>query len=175
MDSMISYFQWLGDVFQRMWKWILTASAGVWAVFYYMFQPTEAWGAVWKMMLVSFLTKMIQIAYDFEKEKWSLKSFKTNFSFSAGKQKALPQIFFYMLLMYILAAGKFVFPELVINSAHRTVTSVLFTLEAGNSIQHLAVIPTISKLGNFIKLELVQIFLPDKLKEYFNKEDKEDE
>ncbi len=144
MKAILS-LSWLKSVFREMNKWFIAAWASIYGVLRWLFMPTAAWGAVWLMLLASFATKMIEIAYDKKRERLSIRTFLDNFSSSVAVHKALPKVLFYSLLMFIVARISTVAPA-VCDKAHFAAASLSLTIEIVNSLKHLASIPSLSKL-----------------------------
>lgn len=170
----MDYVLWLKDLLERFWKWLAVIASGMYATFHYLFEPSEAWNAVWKMFLGSFITKMIELAYDEESGKWGWSIFKTRFSASVGLYKGAPKMLLYLLLMFAVASAKDIFTQTVVDNFHFTAAAILFTLELFNSMQHLGKLPTLSKLARALKEMIKQLLVPKGFQKLFDDE-KDDE
>lgn len=167
----MDYLIWLKDLLERFWKWLVLIASGVYATFQYLFEPTEAWNAVWKMFLCSFITKMIELGYDSETDKWGWSIFKNRFSASTGLYKGAPKMLLYLFFMFAAATSKFIFTQTVVDNFHFAATAIFFTLELFNSLQHLSKLPSLSRLAKSLKDMIKQVLVPKGFQKFFEDED----
>ncbi len=124
-------------------------------VFKYIFDPTAAWGAVGIVFLGSIATKMLQLAFDVENERFCWQTFRNNFSSIVGLTKFTAKVALFAALMMIIAQGKRAAP-FIFNYAEPGVLSVVFVYEAINCMTHLSDFPSLKKLISAIRVLLVK-------------------
>lgn len=130
-------------------------------VFCYLFEPSKAWGAVWAALTASFVTKMLELAYDSERGKLRWTKFKGHFSSTTALVKLTFKAGMYLLLMFLLARAGAVYPEAILHYVRTTILSLAFTIEATNSIKHLSVFPGWGKYGQAFIRVFKKGFTPD--------------
>lgn len=134
----MQYIEWLEDLLHRAWKIALTLWSVTYGLFHLLFEPSTAWNAAWGMFLLSFITKIVQLTYE-EKSFW--KMLKHRFSACVAVKKAAPRVIFYLTLMFGVARSRAIFPEAIRSNFYFVATSLVFTIEFLNSMQHLSVLP----------------------------------
>lgn len=144
----------------RLWDRVIIIWGAVYVAFCYLFDPSKAWGAVWSVFAASFITKMLELAYDAEKEKLSWKSFKDRFSSKTALFGMAMKSAMYLLLMFGLARAEAVYPDTVLNYARSIILSISFTIEFVNGIQHLSVFPALKKYANIFGGVVKKTILP---------------
>lgn len=145
----------------RIWERIVLMWGAAYVVFCYLFEPSKAWGAVWGALVASFVTKMLELAYDTEKGKLRWTTFKGNFSSTTALVKLTFKAGMYLLLMFLLARAEAVYPEAILHYVRTTILSLAFTIEATNSIKHLSVFPGWRKYGQAFIQVFKKGFTPD--------------
>ena len=135
--------------FQALKEKALLVIGVVFAAFRWLFDPNPAWGSIWVMFIFSFLTKMMEISYNAEKEKFCKETFKANFSSSKGLAKFVFKVGLFTITMTFLAHGRRVNHQLF-SWVEPGVLTLIFTNEGLNNYKHLSVHPGVQKLASAV-------------------------
>ena len=117
--------------------WV-TLWAVITGIFYWLFDPTTAWMAVFLAFGVAFITKMMQLTAE---AGGFIKMLQTKFSVEKAWKKSWPRLILYMVLMFGTTWSPIVLGEGVGHGIHYFLTGMAFTYEFLNSMQHLSKIP----------------------------------
>jgi hypothetical protein len=153
------WHEWIGslkDSLEHVWRWLLAAWSASYALFYYLFQPTRAWGMVWMMFLASFATKMVELMWDAEEERLRWTRLKERFSSRTAINKAMPKIISYLFLMFATARAMGGLPGVVADNMHLAFSSFAFANELINCLKHLSAVKGagIGKLASWVKANI---------------------
>lgn len=144
----------------KFWRWLIVIWGSSYTLFVKVFEPDRAWVAIWRVFVLSFFTKMLELAYDEETERLSYKAWRSRFSSATALFKAFFKVAIYLVLMLLLAEGRSVYSQGVSHQARSVVTSLVFTIECLNNLKHLSTLPALSGYVKAISKAVKQIVLP---------------
>lgn len=149
----------------KFWRWLIVIWGSSYALFVKVFEPDRAWVAIWRVFVLSFFTKMLELAYDEEKERLTYRAWRSKFSSTTALFKSFFKVAIYLVLMLLLAEGRSVYSQGVSHQARSIVTSLVFTIECLNNLKHLSALPTLKGYVKALTKIIKRTVLPEGIEE----------